>query len=151
MKVVWTNKTSNPSIRIFIYPLPRIWPWSAVHHDAIDGLGLPVGASCEVVVIKIRSIPPIPWFAIPLLVLATWRSRVSSNPCIQTILIVEEGFNKVIFLLTMDWDKCCFSSTQFVTMASGIRPALRRPLNISVALILPFPESLSTFYLTKKT
>ena len=147
---MWTYKTSNLSIWIFVYPLSRLWPRSTVHHEDIPWLGLPLGASCEVVVIKNRSIPPIPWFAIQFIVLAMRRSRVSPNPCIQTIFMVEEGFNKVIFLLTMDWDKCCFSSTQFVTMASGIRPALRRPLNISVALILIFPESLSTFYWTKK-
>ena len=136
LKVVWTNITNtNRSPRII--PPPRLRSCSAVHIDGLAGVYIVGFTTSPVGVSKKRSILPSPDFSIS--------NFVSSNPGIQTILVVKERINMVIFLLTLDGDKCSFR-IPITTFLPIIIPDIKS-FNIFVTFILPFRESRAAFYL----
>ena len=139
LKVVWTNITNtNSSPRII--PPPRLWSCSAVHIDGLAGVYIVGFTTNPVGVGKNRSILPSPGSSIS--------NFVASNPGIQTILVVKERINMVIFILTLDGDKCSFR-IPITTFFPIIIPVIWS-FNILVTFILPFRESTPAFYLKEK-
>ena len=140
LKVVWTNKTSLFSSTNRIIPLPRLWSCSAVHIDGLARVYIVGFTTNPVGVGKNWSILPSPGSSIS--------NFVSSNPGIQPILVVKERINMVIFLLTLDGDKCSFR-IPITTLFPIIIPVIRL-FNPFVTFILPFLPITSAFYLKEK-